>query len=204
MFNPRQLLTHALLLKTIDTAEGFSDNAKEIALGAFQQYLRNQNMFCFWNGNADKMEPMFSNNNYHPKSTVIENAVFTDLGRGNLSSCFANTLKGLKWKTNVWEQIVNEYIENDSLFINHLNGKSYLTGKSTKVSTNDNVLSNSSVYCGSSTELPVIDSESQDLVITDPPFGGLLHYSELADFFYVWLRLVLKDKQIAGKNLTES
>ena len=35
---------------------------------------------------------------------------------------------------------------------------------------------------------------SFDLVITDPPFGGLLHYSELADFFYVWLRLVLKDK----------
>ena len=33
-----------------------------------------------------------------------------------------------------------------------------------------------------------------DLVITDPPFGGLLHYSELSDFFYVWLRLVLKDK----------
>jgi len=32
------------------------------------------------------------------------------------------------------------------------------------------------------------------LVITDPPFGGLLHYSELADFFYVWLRLALKDK----------
>jgi adenine-specific DNA methylase len=33
-----------------------------------------------------------------------------------------------------------------------------------------------------------------DLVITDPPFGGLLHYSELADFFYVWLRLALKDR----------
>ena len=33
-----------------------------------------------------------------------------------------------------------------------------------------------------------------DLVITDPPFGGLLHYSELADFFYVWLRLVLKNQ----------
>jgi hypothetical protein len=35
-------------------------------------------------------------------------------------------------------------------------------------------------------------AEDVDLVITDPPFGGLLHYSELSDFFYVWLRLVLK------------
>ena len=30
-------------------------------------------------------------------------------------------------------------------------------------------------------------------MITDPPFGGLLHYSELSDFFYVWLRLALKN-----------
>lgn len=193
MFNPRQLLVHALLLKTIDTATGFSDGAKEIALGAFQSYLRNQNMFCFWNGNADKMEPMFSNNNYHPKSTLIENAVFSDLGRGNLASCLANTLKGIEWKQSVWETTSNEMLSNYDSFVNS-SGKSILTGKGTKVSTTDNVLPGTSVTCGSSTELTHIESGSYDLVITDPPFGGLLHYSELADFFYVWLRLVLKDK----------
>jgi putative DNA methylase len=30
-------------------------------------------------------------------------------------------------------------------------------------------------------------------VITDPPYVGNVNYSELADFFYVWLRLALKD-----------
>ncbi len=34
MFNPRQLLVHALILKTIETAVGFSDEAKLQALGA--------------------------------------------------------------------------------------------------------------------------------------------------------------------------
>jgi hypothetical protein len=48
--------------------------------------------------------------------------------------------------------------------------------------------------CGSSTDLSQLADKSLDLVITDPPFGGLLHYSELSDFFYVWLRLALKDK----------
>ncbi len=47
---------------------------------------------------------------------------------------------------------------------------------------------------GTSTELNQLDDNNFDLVITDPPFGGLLHYSELSDFFYVWLRLVLKEK----------
>jgi adenine-specific DNA methylase len=193
MFNPRQLLAHSLLLRTIDTAVGFSDIAKEIAVGVFQQYLRNQNMFCFWNSNADKMEPMFSNNNYHPKSTLIENAVFSDLGRGNLASCLTNTLKGIEWKQSVWETTSNEMLSNYDSFVNS-SGKSILSGKGTKVSTMDNVLPGTSVTCGSSTELTHIESGSYDLVITDPPFGGLLHYSELADFFYVWLRLVLKDK----------
>jgi hypothetical protein len=33
-----------------------------------------------------------------------------------------------------------------------------------------------------------------NLLITDPPFGGLRHCSGLAELFYVWLRLALNDK----------
>ena len=56
----------------------------------------------------------------------------------------------------------------------------------------DAVLPGAKLACGSATELSGLADASYDLVITDPPFGGLLHYSELADFFHVWLRLVLK------------
>lgn len=28
-------------------------------------------------------------------------------------------------------------------------------------------------------------------MITDPPYAGNVNYSELADFFHVWLRLIL-------------
>jgi adenine-specific DNA methylase len=33
-----------------------------------------------------------------------------------------------------------------------------------------------------------------DFVITDPPYADNVNYAELADFFYVWLRLLLKDR----------
>lgn len=36
-----------------------------------------------------------------------------------------------------------------------------------------------------------VPDASIDLVITDPPYAGNVNYAELADFFYVWLRLVL-------------
>ncbi len=188
MFNARQLLVHALLLKAIDTAEGFGAECKEVVLGAFQQYLRNQNMFCFWDISRDCMAPMMSNNNYHPKSTPVENSVFADLGRGNWASCRLNTLKGLEWCKSPWETVSNTTLAQSAPELADL-----VTGKSSKVYPGDKVLPSSQVTCGSSTELKELASQSFDLVVTDPPFGGLLHYSELADFFYVWLRLTLKD-----------
>jgi adenine-specific DNA methylase len=48
--------------------------------------------------------------------------------------------------------------------------------------------------CTSATSLPSLVDESVDLVVTDPPFGGLVQYAELSDFFHVWLRLALKDR----------
>ncbi|MBI4831563.1 MAG: hypothetical protein HY801_08415 [Candidatus Lindowbacteria bacterium] len=48
--------------------------------------------------------------------------------------------------------------------------------------------------CQSSENLSFVPDQSVDVVITDPPYFDNVQYSELADFFYVWLRLALKDK----------
>jgi putative DNA methylase len=188
MFNPRQLLVHTQLLKAIVNVGGYEWSVREYVLGAFQQYLRNQCMFSFWNPQGDKLEPMFSNNNYHPKSTVIENSVFPALGRGNWASCIEGILEGREWAVRPWEAVSNESLQRRAP---HLADE--VTGKSEKVFPGDPVR-DVTLYQGSSTNLSQLADASLDLVITDPPFGGLLHYSELADYFYVWLRLVLKGK----------
>jgi hypothetical protein len=189
MFNPKQLLVHALILKAIDSAYGFKDTSREIVLGAFQQYLRNQNMFCFWNPQRDTPEPMFSNPNYHPKATVIENSVFADLGRGNWSSCRKNTIQGIEWRANPWELASNHALMRRNSELAQL-----VSGKSEKIHSNDPVICKAEINCGSSTQLDQYDSSSFDLVVTDPPFSGLLQYAEFADFFFVWLRLILKNQ----------
>ncbi len=188
MFDFRQLLVHAQLLKAILNVGSYDWGVREYALGAFQQYLRNQCLFSFWNPQRDTPEPMFSNSNYHPKLTVVENCVFPALGRGNWSSSAEGILEGREWAINPWEIASVEGLRRrDSALADQL------SGKSEKVMSGDPVL-DVSVYQGSSTDLIHLESGSLDLVITDPPFGDLLQYSELADFFYVWLRLALKDK----------
>lgn len=188
MFNPRQLLVHAQLLKAIATVGEYDWEVREYVLGAFQQYLRNQSLFTLWNVQGDKLEPQFANNNYHPKSTVVENCVFARLGRGNWASSIEGIIEGRNWAMRPWEAVSAEGLKRRDVTL-----ASEISGKSERVLPADPV-DGAEVYCGSSTELDHFVDGSLDLVITDPPFGGLLHYSELADFFYVWLRLALKDK----------
>ncbi|WP_429498011.1 DUF1156 domain-containing protein [Robbsia andropogonis] len=198
MFNPRQLLVHAQLLKATMEVGSYDWAVREFVLGAFQQYLRNQSLFTLWNVQGDKLEPQFANNNYHPKSTVVENCVFPTLGRGNWASSSDGILEGRDWAIQPWEAVSIEALTRlDPILAKQL------SGKSEKVRPGDPVL-DVTVHQGSSTDLVQLESGSLDLVITDPPFGGLLHYSELADFFYVWLRLVLKSRysEIFGAEYT--
>jgi len=186
MFNPRQLLAQAQLLKGILTIGSYSWAAREALLGAFQQLIRYRNMFCFWDINYDKLVPHMSNNNYHPKTNVVEGSCFGVMGSGRWSSCADGVLEGLEWGKNPYELVSPQTVAT-------ARSDSVAKVSSEKVFPGDPVL-DVSIHQGSSTELSKVADASLDLVITDPPFGGLLHYSELADFFYVWLRLALKDK----------
>ena len=134
------------------------------------------------------MEPHFSNNNFHPKSTTIENCVFPDLGRGNWKSNAESLIATQEWKVDPWEIVSVSNLEASGYEI-----ASEISGKSEKVFPRDPVRP-AKVTMASSTDLSDTCDASIDLVVTDPPFGGLLHYSELSDFFYVWLRLPLAKK----------
>jgi len=188
MFNPRQLLVHAQLLKAIATVGEFSWDTREYVLGAFQNFLRNQSMFSFWHMKLDKLAPAMSNSNFHPKSNVVEVGVFSPMGYGPWSSTIAVLSKGREWALAPWETVSVETLRRT-----HPQLGAECSGKSEKVMPGDPLVP-ATVFQGSSTELTQLQDGSIDLVITDPPFGGLLHYSELSDYFYVWLRLVLKSK----------
>lgn len=188
MFNPRQMLVLSQLLKAVLTVGDYSEESREYVLGAFQQYLRNENMFCFWDRGYDKLVPHMSSSNFHPKANVVENCVFGALGRGNWTSCVEGCIQGEEWVKTPWE-----LVSLDHLVRTHAALAKECTGKSEKAYPGDPVVGGV-VYQGSSTDLPQIPDGSIDLVITDPPFGNLVQYSELSDFFYVWLRLVLKER----------
>lgn len=188
MFNPRQLLVHSQLLKAIATVGTYSWDVREYVLGAFQNYLRNQCMLAFWHATKDHFAPALSNNNYHPKTTAIEVGVFTPVGYGPWTSAFPPIIEGLEWSAAPWEAVSAEALRMD-----HAALASQIKTKSEKVYPSDPMQA-VRLENASSSDISHLGDGEFDAVITDPPFGGLLHYSELSDFFYVWLRLVLSNR----------
>lgn len=47
------------------------------------------------------------------------------------------------------------------------------------------------LLCQSAERVPQVPDQSVDVVLTDPPFADAVMYSELSDYFYVWLRQAL-------------
>lgn len=192
LFNPRQLLVHSLLMRALKDLKSRNESAARIVLGTFQQYLRNQMMFCFWNIQADKMEPFYSDGHFHPKATAVENSVFLHLGRGNWQSCAGSTTAGLTWARSPWELVAKERVTSIKPRL-----EDDISSKSIKVYPRDPVIGTSTAhvdYC-SSTDLRYADDGEIDVVITDPPFAGLEQYAELSDFFYVWLKKFFGDEE---------
>jgi hypothetical protein len=184
MFDARQLLAHSQILKAICTLPGYSQEAREVLLGAFQQALRANCMFSFWNMSQDCLEPFLGSSNFHSKSNVVENTIFNgDIGRGSFRVYADRMVEALEYARNPWDLICRERFQIE-----------VGSGKTEKITPGDAVQFAEKIFCSSSTELTELRDSSVDMVITDPPFGGLLHYSELSDFFYVWLRLALKGK----------
>ncbi|HDT5859982.1 TPA: DUF1156 domain-containing protein, partial [Klebsiella quasipneumoniae subsp. similipneumoniae] len=105
MFNPRQLLAQAQLLRGILTIGDYPWSVREALLGAFQQSIRYRNMFCFWDINYDKLVPHMSNNNYHPKTNVVEGSCFGIMGSGRWSSCADGVIEGIEWGKNPYELV---------------------------------------------------------------------------------------------------
>lgn len=182
MFNPLQLLIHSQMLRAIGTSNE-SWTTKLFVLGAFQNYVRNQSMFTFWHEKLDTIAPTLSNGNFHPKATVVETGVFSPMGYGPWTSTIKPLFTTLQWRSHPWELYrLDTKPSEDS------DGS---VGNTIKIPCTDGPSSSATLACASATEIKFVDSDSADLVITDPPFGGLVHYSELSDYFYVWLRLIL-------------
>lgn len=183
LFNERQLLCLGLLLKGINSIED-KDTQLWLQL-AFSGMLEMNNMFCRYQQNAYKICNIFFNHAYVPITMPVENCVWgTKLGTGTFIKTVQKILRGKKFNRNIYD-LKTRQISNgryDSIQVE--NGdtvQAIPVSDYAKLSCNNPLL-----HCSDSRNLSFIPDESVDLVLTDPPYGANVMYSELIDFFHVW------------------
>jgi len=180
MFNERQLLSLSTLLDTIGKEK--SQVLQDMLLSAFFSAIETSNLFTRYHSTRFLSAGVFARHDYQPKLTICENNVWgTDYGNQTFKNTFNKVIEGKQFGYNPSD---SKY-ENDEL--NSVSSADTL--KKVDIHNSYNLISKSSINIQ-------ISNNYFDLIITDPPYAGNVNYSELADFFYVWLRLILKERYL--------
>ncbi len=175
MFNSRQLLNLGKLLSKIKRIE--DKKVREILLLTFSNSLDYNNMFCLYNNQRNHPEHLFLHHAFIPRVTPTENNIWgSKYGRGTFKKMYKMIKEGVRYGNKPFEK----YRDDGSTKEKDMN-------IGIKPRKKDKIL------CGDSSYLE-IDDKSVDAIITDPPYYDNVMYSELSDFFYVWLREALKER----------
>jgi adenine-specific DNA methylase len=189
MFNERQLLCLSYLLEEIlkipDT------NIRELMLIAFSDCLDANNMFCKYEIQWHKISLFFGLHAYHPIERPTENNIWgIEYGRGTFVKCFEKVRRAKAYCKKPYERL----LKNDNKHFSKHTGNECIEANIVQdFDTLKEINRAALLRCDTGENLSFIPDKSVDAVITDPPYFDNIQYSELADFFYVWLRLGLKD-----------
>jgi adenine-specific DNA methylase len=193
MFNARQLVALGLLSQAI--AQLPSPSLKTLFACLLSGTLEFNNMFASFKGEGTgAVRHMFAHHILKPELMPLEANVWgTPKSSGSFSTLFqSRVMRMLDYKDRPFE-----------LKISGANGsreahKVYDLSQAVNamvVPSYDAFTRQPSAYLSlgdsAHTDLP---DQCVDVVLTDPPFFDNVHYSQLADFFYVWLRQMLNDQ----------
>lgn len=189
LFNERQLLCLSLLLEQILKIE--DENLREYFVTVFSNSLNANNMMCKYNMQASKLEPLFGHHVLWPPQWPIENNLWgTKYGRGTFRNYIRMAVRALEYANNPYEVKIDSDGKSKKIKIYG----DRISAKTTSDMTDLKNTADAMLLATTSENLrDYLPNESVDAVITDPPYYQNIMYSEISDFFYVWLHLALRD-----------
>ncbi|WP_276302627.1 DUF1156 domain-containing protein [Halorussus lipolyticus] len=172
LFNERQLLCFAQLLQAI---EGVKDrNLQDYLLLAATECLRTNSMIAGYQPSNGHISDLWRNNSFDPATAPAENNLWgTKYGMITFRKTFDKIKSGIEYANSPTDR----YVEDGETI-------------ETKAFAQPIGL-NSEVRQGDMRNLTAEDEF--DAVITDPPYYDNIIYSEVADFLYVWQKILLED-----------
>jgi putative DNA methylase len=185
LFNPRQLLILVKLVKLIREA------GKRVEQEKIKEGLSKEEAFKYAEAITTYLATALVRyvNFNSLTSTIRADTIMSAIVAGSL------TFRGIAMVWNFGE--ISPYADITGSWIRNVrtveNGIEYL------VSAVFGVFSNAKVITDDATSLSRLGNKEFDLIVTDPPYRDDVPYTELSDFYYVWLKRALSDvKEVFG------
>jgi adenine-specific DNA methylase len=162
------------LLRGIDNID--DQNLKEYLLLAFSDSLRGNTMMTSYGHTDNQINDLFKTNSFDAPQEPAENNVWgAAQGARTFKPMFDMVIRGIEFANAPQERYVDK------------NGDTQKTAPFSKP-----IGDNCEIFQGDMRDLSY--ENEFDAVITDPPYYHNIIYSEISNFFYVWLRPVLQDE----------
>lgn len=190
MFNPRQLRGLDLLFAAVRRVDDAP--SRELLTLLASASLEFNSMFCGAKGlGTGAIRHVFAHHAFIPAKEPLEaNLWGVHRSSGGYSTLFKERLlRGRAWAdAPIERRFTGSKAEKVPVPGERLAGRPADRFEQLQDGTADMLLLNQS-----SETLDAVPDGSIDVVITDPPFADSVMYSELSDYFYVWLRQALSD-----------
>ncbi|RHT22913.1 DNA methyltransferase [Clostridium sp. AM33-3] len=188
MFNSRQLLAFGMLSDAISKIE--DPKLRRLFAVLMSGTLEFNNMFCSFKGEGTgAVRPLFYNHILKNELMPLEaNPWGCKASSGSFSTLFeTRILRMIDYKENPFELRATGVKKSEKVYLNGCRDQALVV-------TDEHELSEgkAAILCKDSAHTAIPD-KSVDLVVTDPPFFDNVNYSELADFFYVWLKRLVPE-----------
>ncbi len=196
LFNERQQYCLATLLSAIDDVS--DPDVRRYLLTAFSDSLAFQSRLSVYNPSGGKVESVFRRNSFTPRVEYAENNVWgTRAGRGTFSNTWRKVVDAVEYATAPTERYLQDGETAETAPFDHPVAGDAEVLQADFLSANLDSESDAAIDSESDAAIDsefdaAIDSEF-DVILTHPPYYDNVIYSELSDFYYVWLRQVLAD-----------
>ena len=186
LFTTRHLLAYGILfrkawnVKDMDLEDADAENIAEFLITTISNNLEYNGKLVKWDLYYEISGHVFERHAFIPRVQPMEgNPLNSHNSRNTLENFLGKTVKAKEYCERPYEKIKNRkkgdveqfYVDSESI-------------------SEENI---KSLNCKTAERLDEED-ESVDLIITDPPYYDNVQYSELSDYFYVWLRECLQEE----------
>lgn len=194
VFNARQLLAFNILIEAIQSIP--EEEYQKAFYTIFSNALEYNNMMTPYNYPHRKLHHLF---NYHAlplTTTPVENCVWGvgEEGAGTFVNCYQRYIRAKEYCAKPFEKYKDSSGKVHTVFTFRERIEAKLVSSFEELIQNNR---SAWLLCKDSSSLSELPDRSIDYVITDPPYLDSIHYSELSNFFYVWLRALVRDKHFS-------